>query len=61
MLDRFERAYCCGNPAAMGAIRGSSPRDASLSIIGFDDEMAWSRSGSAMDGNQGHPAGAYDI
>jgi hypothetical protein len=35
----------------MGSLswRACSPRDASLSIIGFEDEMTWSRPGSVIE------------
>ena len=37
------------------------PRVASLSIIRFEDEMAWSHPGPVIDGNLGRPAGTDGI
>jgi hypothetical protein len=68
---RLERSLSLGRntlhqglfPVMIAAAAFPTPRlnGRQRSIIGLEDEMAWSRSGSVIDGNQGRPAGAYHI
>jgi hypothetical protein len=49
------------NMGSLLVLAACSPRDASLSIIGFEDGMTRSRPGSGDRREPGRPAGTYRI